>query len=88
VQQHEPAIALAAGLVLLHQVPRAWSLLGVAFVVAAGIGAERTGARPPAFSGDEKSFAAIGSDSHAGVAGGDFDGNRPGGGSQEHSAVH
>ncbi len=41
----EPALALLAGLVLLGQVPRAWSLIGVAFVVAAGIGAERTGAR-------------------------------------------
>jgi inner membrane transporter RhtA len=42
----EPAIALIAGLLLLHQRPGAWSLAGVAFVVAAGIGAERTGARP------------------------------------------
>jgi inner membrane transporter RhtA len=42
----EPAIALIAGLLLLHQRPGAWSLVGVAFVVAAGIGAERTGARP------------------------------------------
>ncbi len=44
----EPAIALVAGFALLHQVPRPWSLIGVAFVVAAGIGAERTGARPDA----------------------------------------
>jgi len=42
----EPAFALLAGLVLLGQVPGAWSLAGVAFVVAAGLGAERTGARP------------------------------------------
>ena len=42
----EPALALVAGLALLGQVPRAWSLAGVAFVVAAGIGAVRTGARP------------------------------------------
>lgn len=42
----EPAIALIAGIVLLHQRPGTWSLAGVAFVVAAGIGAERTGARP------------------------------------------
>ena len=42
----EPAIALIAGVLLLHQQPGAWSLAGVAFVVAAGIGAERTGARP------------------------------------------
>ena len=41
----EPAIALVMGLVLLHQVPGLWPVLGVAFVVAAGIGAERTGAR-------------------------------------------
>ena len=41
----EPALALLAGLVPLGQVPRAWSLAGVAFVVTAGIGAERTGAR-------------------------------------------
>ncbi len=42
----EPAIALVAGLALLGQVPRVWSLAGVAFVVAAGLGAERSGARP------------------------------------------
>jgi inner membrane transporter RhtA len=42
----EPALALVAGFALLGQVPRAWSLVGVAFVVAAGVGAERTGARP------------------------------------------
>jgi len=42
----EPALALIAGLALLGQVPRTWSLAGVALVVAAGIGAERTGARP------------------------------------------
>jgi inner membrane transporter RhtA len=41
----EPAVALLAGLALLHQVPAAWSLAGVALVVTAGIGAERTGAR-------------------------------------------
>jgi inner membrane transporter RhtA len=43
----EPAIAVLVGLVVLHQVPGAGPLLGVAFVVAAGIGAERTGARVP-----------------------------------------
>jgi inner membrane transporter RhtA len=42
----EPAIALVVGLVLLHQVPGLWPVLGIAFVVAAGVGAERTGARP------------------------------------------
>jgi inner membrane transporter RhtA len=41
----EPAIALVVGLVALHQVPGVTALAGVAFVVAAGIGAERTGAR-------------------------------------------
>jgi inner membrane transporter RhtA len=41
----EPAFALLAGFALLGQVPRPWALAGVAFVVAAGLGAERTGAR-------------------------------------------
>ena len=41
----EPALALLAGLVLLGQVPSPWALAGVALVVAAGLGAERTGAR-------------------------------------------
>ena len=41
----EPALALLAGFALLGQVPRPWSLAGVALVVAAGLGAERTGAR-------------------------------------------
>jgi inner membrane transporter RhtA len=60
----EPAIAVLAGLLVLDQIPRVWSLLGVAFVVAAGIGAERAGARshpepppvprPPAPSGSEQ----------------------------------
>jgi inner membrane transporter RhtA len=43
----EPAIALLAGLLVLHQVPRLASAAGVVFVVAAGIGATRTGARAP-----------------------------------------
>ncbi len=42
----EPAIALVIGLLVLHQVPGPWPVLGVGFVVAAGLGAERTGARP------------------------------------------
>ncbi len=42
----EPAIALVIGLVLLGQVPGWAPVLGIAFVVVAGIGAERTGARP------------------------------------------
>jgi len=41
----EPALALLAGLALLGQVPSPWALAGVALVVAAGLGAERTGAR-------------------------------------------
>ncbi|MFC3505348.1 DMT family transporter [Micromonospora krabiensis] len=41
----EPAIALVVGLVALRQVPGVAPLLGVAFVVVAGIGAERTGGR-------------------------------------------
>ncbi|MBV9919801.1 MAG: EamA family transporter, partial [Pseudonocardia sp.] len=41
----EPAIALVIGLVALHQVPGAAAVVGIAFVVAAGIGAERAGAR-------------------------------------------
>jgi inner membrane transporter RhtA len=41
----EPAIALVVGLVILHQVPGLLPVAGLAFVVVAGIGAERTGAR-------------------------------------------
>jgi inner membrane transporter RhtA len=41
----EPAIALVIGAVVLHQVPGAAALAGVVFVVAAGIGAERSGGR-------------------------------------------
>ena len=41
----EPAIALLVGLLVLHQVPGWWPVLGLGFVVAAGVGAERTGAR-------------------------------------------
>ncbi|WIY00720.1 EamA family transporter [Amycolatopsis mongoliensis] len=43
----EPAIALTIGFVVLHQVPNLGAAAGVLFVVAAGIGAERTGAREP-----------------------------------------
>jgi inner membrane transporter RhtA len=57
----EPAIALLAGLVLLHQVPRLWSLTGIALVVVAGLGAERTGARSDASSGLPDGFE-VGSD--------------------------
>jgi inner membrane transporter RhtA len=41
----EPAFALVVGLVLLHQVPDVLAVAGIAFVVTAGIGAARTGAR-------------------------------------------
>ena len=41
----EPAFALTIGLVVLSQVPDALAVVGVALVVAAGIGAERSGAR-------------------------------------------
>lgn len=41
----EPGFALVIGLVALAQVPNALSVAGVALVVAAGIGAERSGAR-------------------------------------------
>ena len=41
----EPAFALVIGLVVLSQVPRPLAVVGIAFVVAAGIGAERTGGR-------------------------------------------
>ncbi len=41
----EPAIALVIGLLALHQIPGWGSTAGIAFVVAAGVGAEHTGAR-------------------------------------------
>ena len=41
----EPAIALVVGLVVLGQVPGAAGLVGIAFVVAAGIGVQRGGGR-------------------------------------------
>ena len=44
----EPGIALVVGLEVLGQVPSAVALVGIGFVVAAGIGAERTGARATA----------------------------------------
>ncbi|MEV6899587.1 EamA family transporter [Amycolatopsis sp. NPDC051372] len=43
----EPAIAMTIGLLVLHQVPDLAAAAGVLFVVAAGVGAERTGAREP-----------------------------------------
>lgn len=41
----EPALALLVGLVMLRQVPGPSGVVGICFVVAAGIGAARTGAR-------------------------------------------
>ena len=41
----EPALALLIGLVLLAQIPRTSSVVGVLLVVTAGVGAERTGSR-------------------------------------------
>ena len=43
----EPAFAVLVGLVVLHQVPNALAAVGIAFVVTAGIGAARSGARVP-----------------------------------------
>jgi len=42
----EPALALVIGLLVLHQVPRVLAIVGIGFVVLAGIGAARSGARP------------------------------------------
>jgi inner membrane transporter RhtA len=53
----EPAVALVVGLVALHQVPGPVPVAGVAFVVAAGIGAERTGARAPADEAHDRALA-------------------------------
>ncbi len=41
----EPAIALIIGLAVLGQIPRPAAFVGIALVVIAGVGAERTGAR-------------------------------------------
>lgn len=41
----EPAIAAVIGLLALHQVPGATAAVGIAFVVAAGVGAQRSGGR-------------------------------------------
>ena len=43
----EPAVALLAGLAVLGQTPGLLPVAGILFVVAAGAGAERTGARTP-----------------------------------------
>lgn len=49
----EPAFALMIGFVALHQVPNLLAVLGIGFVVVAGIGAERSGSRTPAVAADE-----------------------------------
>lgn len=41
----EPAVAVVVGLLLLHQIPGWPAVVGTAFVVVAGVGAERSGAR-------------------------------------------
>ncbi|WP_435741963.1 hypothetical protein [Nocardioides sp. SYSU DS0663] len=44
----EPGIALLIGFVALHQTPNPLAITGIGLVIAAGIGAERSGAgRPP-----------------------------------------
>lgn len=53
----EPAIGLAVGLVFLGQVPGPAAILGIALVVAAGIGATRTGERTPP-AGDPEALRA------------------------------
>jgi len=44
----EPAVAMLMGLFILGQVPGLLAVLGIGFVVVAGIGAQRTGGREPA----------------------------------------
>jgi inner membrane transporter RhtA len=49
----EPAFALVIGFVVLHQVPNLLAVHGIGLVVAAGIGAERSGARAPTGPADQ-----------------------------------
>ena len=44
----EPAFAMIVGLLVLHQIPGSAGVVGICLVVAAGIGAARSGARAPA----------------------------------------
>ena len=44
----EPGIALLIGLLALHQTPNPLAITGIGLVIAAGIGAERSGAGRPA----------------------------------------
>ena len=41
----EPAIGVLVGLLILHQKPGLWPLVGIVLVISAGIGAERDGSR-------------------------------------------
>jgi len=50
----EPACAMAIGAVVLHQVPGAAAVAGIAMVVAAGIGAARAGSRAVQGCADER----------------------------------
>jgi inner membrane transporter RhtA len=43
----EPAFAMVIGLLVLGQVPNPLAVVGIVLVVAAGVGAERSGARTP-----------------------------------------
>jgi inner membrane transporter RhtA len=52
----EPAIALIVGFTLLDQTPGLLPVLGLGFVVAAGVGAERSGARHDEPSNDTADF--------------------------------
>jgi inner membrane transporter RhtA len=45
----EPAIALAIGAIVLHQVPALPQFVGIACVVLAGVAAERSGRREPGY---------------------------------------
>ncbi|WP_240974423.1 EamA family transporter [Crystallibacter degradans] len=49
----EPAIGMIVGLAFLGQVPSPFAILGIALVIAAGIGATRTGNRPPVTTSPE-----------------------------------
>lgn len=41
----EPALGMLVGFLVLQQIPGPWGLVGICFVVAAGVGAARSGAR-------------------------------------------
>jgi hypothetical protein len=57
----EPAIALVIGFAVLHQAPGLAPVAGIVFVVIAGIGAERAGARRPADEAEDGRRAPNGS---------------------------